>query len=107
MIRTLLIDDVRNIDATKVCRTYDEGIEALRTEEWETLYLDHDLGDPDPKKTGYGIACFIEENPSHRPYRIQLVSQNPVGRANIIRAISKFYWTNDGWTWWREPEVKE
>ncbi len=42
---TLLIDDQRNLPADRVGRTYREGVQALREQRWDLLYLDHDLGD--------------------------------------------------------------
>lgn len=90
-IKTLLIDDVRNIEATKIARTFDEGISALKEEVWDILYLDHDLAEEDPKKTGYGIMCFLEENKQYLPKEIILVTSNPVGRKQMEVIINKLY----------------
>lgn len=90
-MKTLLIDDMRNIEADRVARTFDEGIEALRSHFWDLLYLDHDLGDPDPKKTGYDIMCFIESNQEYMPAKILLVTSNPVGRQKMQAVIDKLY----------------
>lgn len=52
------------------------------------LSLDHDLGDN--KKTGYDLMCYLEEA-AHNPYfyipEISIHSANPVGRANMMRAL--------------------
>jgi hypothetical protein len=62
-MKTLLIDDLREIAADRVPRTFSEGIQALREGPWDLLFLDHDLGDPNPRHTGYDILCWLEENP--------------------------------------------
>jgi hypothetical protein len=90
--RTLLIDDERTLDVTHIARTFDEGIDALTYQHWDILYLDHDLGDPDPKKTGYDILCWLED-PKYkwkRPARIILVTMNPVGHKKMQTLINKF-----------------
>lgn len=92
---TILIDDERNLEADKVCRTYDEGILALQSQYWDLLLLDHDLGDTDPKKTGYGIMCWLEANPDKKPGRIQLVTMNVVGRLNMNMVIKNLYSSRD------------
>ena len=92
--RVLLIDDLRNIEATRVARTYNEGIEALKDGPWDLLLLDHDLGCYDSvgrEKTGYDIICFLEENLQYLPERIELVTMNPVGRLKMNAAIVNLY----------------
>lgn len=90
--RTLLIDDMRDIKATRVARTFDDGIRALVEEgPFNTLYLDHDLGEEDPRKTGYDILCFLEEHTELLPNRIVLVTANPVGRQKMKVVIDKLY----------------
>ena len=80
-MKTLLIDDMRDIKADVVARTYDEGIESLKTQgPFSKLFLDHDLGEEDPRKTGYGIMNFLEANPELKPGKIILVTSNPVGK---------------------------
>jgi hypothetical protein len=91
-MKTLLIDDLRNIKADVVARSFDEGIEALKNQgPFKTLYLDHDLGDPDPRKTGYDIMCFLEENQQYMPESVLCVSANPIGRQKIQVVIDKLY----------------
>jgi len=87
-MRTLLIDDLRNLPADRVARTFDDGIAALQNEgPWDVLLLDHDYGDPDPAKCGEGIMKFLEVNPRLKPGMIKFVTANPVGRQrmNVIR----------------------
>jgi hypothetical protein len=90
-MKTLLIDDERNLEADRIERTFDGGIAALSEQHWEVLYLDHDLGDPDPRKTGYGIMCWLECNPQYLPGEIVVVSSNPSGRQYMELVIRKLY----------------
>ena len=91
----LLIDDKRTPEQittqpekiTLVARNYDEAVEAIESHRWEKIFLDHDLGDPNDAKTGYGIVKFLEEYPKHVPDCIVLVTMNPSGRENMIRGI--------------------
>lgn len=92
---TLLIDDLRDIKADVIARTYDQGIDALTNQgPFEVLYLDHDLGEADPGATGYGIMNFLEANPQFLPGKIVCVSSNPVGRQRIQMVIDKLYGEN-------------
>lgn len=89
-MRILLIDDIRWAPADAIARTFDKGIEALHVlGPWDVLLLDHDLGDPDPKKTGYDILCWLEENPEFTPKNILLVTQNPVGREKMQPLVDR------------------
>jgi hypothetical protein len=94
-MRTLLIDDMRNLPADKVARSYKDGIDALTNEgPWDLLLLDHDLGSYDEwgrEKTGYDIICFLEANPGLKPKSIRIVSSNPVGRQRMQVVIDKLY----------------
>ena len=87
--RYLLIDDERNYDADRVARTFEDGIKALQEERWDVVMLDHDLGDPDPAKTGYGICNWLENNPERQPDIVQLVTSNAVGRDRMKLALEK------------------
>ena len=91
-MRRLLIDDERNIDADRVARDFDDGIIALKDEgPWDLLYLDHDFGDPDPAKNGYGILCWLEEHTEYLPGNIKLVTSNASVRAKMLMVIDKLY----------------
>jgi len=84
---TLLIDDVRDLYADFVCRTYDAAellIHNVDIQEWKLL-LDHDLGSK--SKTGYDLVNLMIEN-MNLPKHIVIVSSNPVGRDNIARALT-------------------
>ena len=91
-MKTLLIDDVRNLDASYTARNYQEGIKALKRESWDHLLLDHDLASfskSGREYTGYDIACWLERNPQHLPKKVTIVSSNPVGVSRIKSALSR------------------
>jgi hypothetical protein len=86
MERHLLIDDMRNIFADDIARTYQEGIAFLRKTKYTHLWLDHDLGEG---KTGYDVMCWLEQNQQHLPDKIICISANPVGNKRINVVIKK------------------
>lgn len=90
----LLIDDVRVMPATRVARTYDEGIAQIKEKNPDLLLLDHDLGHEEPEKTGYGIVCFLEEN-NIKPKEIRLVTSNPVGAMRMEAALESMGYRYD------------
>lgn len=90
-IKTLLIDDMRNIDVDVIARNGKAGLQILDLMGGiETLYLDHDLGDG---ISGYRVACRALEL-GNMPSTVVLVTSNPVGRDNIIAALKQFGYTN-------------
>lgn len=102
MNNILLIDDMRTDESlasmghgtnpTRTVRTYDEAIKVLSTEgPFDLVYLDHDLGEDDMAKTGYGIMNFLEANTQFLPGKIILVTSNPVGRRQMQTVIEKLY----------------
>lgn len=95
-MRVLLIDDLRNLVADRVARTFDDGINALSNEgPWDLLLLDHDYGDTDPAKNGEGIMKFLEVNPEFKPSEIQFVTANPVGRQRMLVIKQRIYGDNN------------
>lgn len=103
-MKVLLIDDIREFgnqlpalapgDSFAVARDWQTGIDFLLNnsrEGWDILYLDHDLGDPDPDHTGYTIINLIEEYPHLKPGKIVLVTSNPVGRKQMQTVIDRLY----------------
>lgn len=108
-IRVLMIDDKRDLDdcpSGKIARTYDEGINELRLGDWDILYLDHDLGDPDPAKTGYDICKWMAQNPEHFPPIIIFVTSNPAGLQNMESIINRHYdRAGDVRTWVRKEII--
>lgn len=73
----------------------DQAIGLLKTGQVTHIALDHDLGDGNG--TGYDVACFIEACAAMGEIpRLQwsIHSSNPVGRANMTRALlrAEVYW---------------
>ena len=91
--KILLIDDMRTIPGvTRIARTFEDGLAALKDGGWNKLLLDHDLGDEsNPEKTGYDIMCWLEANQCYLPGSIEIVSANPVGRKRMQVVIDKLY----------------
>ena len=54
-------------------------IEKLTSQDWDYLFLDHDLGDDTLHGTGSLVSRFLHDNPSYIPTRVVLHSSNPVG----------------------------
>jgi hypothetical protein len=94
-MKTLLIDDFRDIKTDAVARTFEGGIYELENNgPWDVLYLDHDLGCYDKggrELTGYDIVCWLEWHPRHRPNKVVLVSSNPAGVNRMGLALSNLY----------------
>jgi len=106
-MKTLLIDDVREIKVDQVCRTPEGGIMALKYGgPWDELYLDHDMGyfppivegeeygdTPQLKFTadGYGVCRFLEIYPEYKPKKIIIVSSNPSGVKMMAAALRNIY----------------
>ncbi len=92
---TLLIDDVKNLPADRVARTFNEGIAALQEQHWDVLLLDHDLADftgPEGReRNGYHVLCWLEANPEHLPGDIVIVSANGGGIPHMRLTIKKLY----------------
>lgn len=108
-MRILLIDDLRDLRILapryignasyegRTARTYDEGIQALYDGPYDLLLLDHDLGDfkNGKERTGYNIACYLEEHPELLPNKTIVVSSNPVGKKKIEQVMEKLYAQKD------------
>ncbi len=89
--RILLIDDVRNLEASVIARNYWEGIRQLEVNgPWDLLLLDHDLASFDKsgrEKTGYDVMLYLEQFPGKMPKKIEFVTSSPVGRAKMAMAL--------------------
>lgn len=106
--RTLLIDDLRNLEADCIARNTFEGIRQLMNGPWETLLLDHDMAtwDKNGKEyTGYDVLLWIEEKVHHiaglkvsqseklemidlvLPKNIKLVTDNSSAKQKMMQAI--------------------
>lgn len=76
--------------------SYEEAIKKLQTENYEVLYLDHDLSDEsimcDPndcqEKTGTDLAKWIVKNKTPDDF-VQIIchSLNPAGRVNMVNIL--------------------
>lgn len=90
----LWVDDIRPAPEGWIwVKTAEEAIEFLKDQPVSVVSLDHDLADSSvPEKTGYTVACFIEERAwteiSYRPPEIRVHSANPVGRRRIQTVIA-------------------
>jgi hypothetical protein len=82
-----------------------EAIAVLQTGEVKRMSFDHDLGfehyagDYSKGGTGYDVACWVElaaKEGRVPPFIWAVHSANPVGRANIIRALqgAERWWTH-------------
>lgn len=77
---------------THHCKTAEEAIDLISQDIVSEISLDHDLGEG--RKTGYDVACFIEIQTQlgNLGYiRCRIHSQNPVGAANMKKAIQNVY----------------
>jgi len=88
-VKTLAIDDYRNINADYVAKTFEDGVTKLKTQKWDLLYLDHDLGKY--KKSGYDVMQFLAENKQFIPKIIICVSDSPGGKNQIEGMIKDIY----------------
>lgn len=88
MSGSLWVDDCKPCPhGCSVARTYDDALRMLRRFEYDTLYLDHDLGDD--KRTGLDLLRqLIADN--RVPARVECISWNPVGRKNIEAELAAY-----------------
>ncbi len=76
------------------CDTADQAIKLLNEEQWDEVWLDHDLGDYNGKRflnpytnNGYVVAQWLEKHPRKKPKTIYIHSINSVGAANMKSAL--------------------
>lgn len=91
--KVLVIDDIRTFTfEAAYARTSQQGLEMLSGGEWDEVWLDHDLG--------WGgtimpvVAVMEERGFNGDPFpvgRVVIHTSNPVGRANIARALERYY----------------
>jgi CheY-like chemotaxis protein len=90
-----LNDDVDCVETSK------DAINKLDTENYDCLFLDHDLGGEvyvdSGENTGYEVAKWLADNPQKQPKIIFIHSLNPIGSENmkqlLPRAVKKtFAW---------------
>lgn len=72
--------------------TSKEAIDELENEDWDIVFLDHDLGGKiyveSGENTGYEVAQWLNNNPSKQPKRIVIHSYNPTGAQNMKQLLS-------------------
>lgn len=60
-----------------------ECIKLLKSQDWDVIFMDHDLGGTwlanSDETTGYGVACFLKENPTRKPSQMFIHTLNPPG----------------------------
>lgn len=96
---TLLIDDMRDIDADIVARTSTEGREALQHNYITHLYLDNDLGS-DQDMEGIDILSWARDN-NCVPEMVYPVTDNPVARRRMIALLENDLGYSQGRQgWW-------
>lgn len=101
----VLVDDVRDISADVVLRTYEEAKEYFSNPEnpCTHLLMDNDLGNTDFYKDGYSILKKIILEHNLRPFCVMLVTANPVASvkmADLLKSVGykaspsnkKFVW---------------
>jgi hypothetical protein len=82
----LWVDDCKPApEGCAVARTYDDAVSMLRRFDYETLYLDHDLGDDG--RTGYDLLMQMLGE-GRVPERVECISWNPAGRQRIEAALA-------------------
>lgn len=103
----LWVDDLRipPDDSYDIARTFNDAILSLMANEYEEIYLDHDLAcwDADGKeKTGYGIVLWLAEQvhtvPDFvAPMRYYMLTDNSVGRKNMAGVIERYLGRVEPW----------
>ena len=95
---SLWVDDIRSPPShinCDVARTYDEAINFLTNNQYETIYLDHDLADfkDGKERTGYSLVLWLVEqklNNCSIPSNYIMLTANPIGRANMMSVINRY-----------------
>jgi hypothetical protein len=104
----LLIDDRRTYNVDHIARTFEEGINILRSIFIDHLYLDHDYGQDDfaeidekrYHRDGVGILRWLSDNPRCKPARITIVSDNPVGIKSMTAELIALGYKETMGSWW-------
>lgn len=93
-MKKLYLDDMRDTPkGWDRAHTAQECVEALATQKYDTVSLDHDLGDKQP--TGYDVLVWIEETiQEHKDFKIPTIfihTDNPVGRIRMVQALESIW----------------
>lgn len=83
-MKDLWVDDCKPCpEGMAVARTYDDAVAMMRRFDYETLYLDHDLGEV---RTGLDLLRQMKAE-GRVPPKVACISWNPVGRQNILNEL--------------------
>lgn len=104
----LMIDDKRDpgvhFDVPEggcdIARTFQAGLELLQTNEYHTLFLDHDLGlmsyaADGQERNGEHVMNWLEEYPKHMPLHVTLLTANPSAGQRMWTGLGR--WMERGW----------
>jgi len=68
-----------------------ECIDLLDTQQWDILFLDHDLGGkvfcPSDENSGYAVACWLSHFTDRMPTLIVVHSMNPIGASSMGQVL--------------------
>lgn len=93
-----------NFAPHEICITENskECIQLLVDENWDMLFLDHDLGGQQMvesgENTGYEVAIFLEEHYMFRPATVVIHSFNPIGARKMSQALPSATVMPGAWT---------
>lgn len=97
MIKRLWVDDIRNppSDEYVIVRTYNDAIDRLLSDQFDEIYLDHDLADfkDGRERTGYDVVWWLCEHKQlggYVPKYYFMLTANPVGRRNMMSLIERY-----------------
>lgn len=97
MYKILLVDDFRFLPDCDIARSGEDALRVINTEKYDVIIMDHDLGEG---MTGYEMVNKALEE-GILPPRVQFITNNPVGRENMIRAIENAGYICRGGMWSR------
>jgi len=93
-MKKLYLDDMR--DSPKGwdrVHTAQECVNSLITQKYDTVSLDHDLGEN--QLTGYDVLAWLEETVrKHKDFKIPTIfihTDNPVGRIRMVQALESIW----------------
>jgi hypothetical protein len=81
----------------------DEAIKLLEDQDWDWLFLDHDLGGQimvtPGDNTGYKVACWLEAHKGRQPPHMVIHSFNPIGAKAMGAALPAAVYVPSSWTY--------
>lgn len=93
-MKKLYLDDIRKApEGWDRIHTAQECVEALLTQEYDVVSLDHDLGEEQP--TGYDVLAWLEKTvQEQKDFKIPTIfihTDNPVGRIRMVQALQSIW----------------